>query len=180
MDIRQSLSIIDESSSPKLERIKLLYSTTSLSPSMSKSLVELHYNKVYKEQVDNYNDSKGDKSFNEAGAYLHGIFFSQFKYPGTRIPTGQIRSIIEKQSKNYLSFKQDFKDACMSFYGSGWVYLSRCGDIKILRSQVKRTDIALLIDLWEHAYQTDYGTNKSKYIDNFWKIIDWDAVNRRL
>jgi len=36
------------------------------------------------------------------------------------------------------------------------------------------------VDWWEHAYQKDYGTNKKKYIDSIWRIMDWDAINRRL
>jgi len=36
------------------------------------------------------------------------------------------------------------------------------------------------VDWWEHAYQKDYGTNKKKYVDNIWRIMDWDAINRRL
>jgi Fe-Mn family superoxide dismutase len=68
----------------------------------------------------------------------------------------------------------------MSVQGSGWIYLSRSGDIKIIKNHSKRTDIALLIDWWEHAWFDDYGTNKSKYLNNIWRIINWNAVNSRL
>ncbi|KAG9294074.1 hypothetical protein G9A89_001315 [Geosiphon pyriformis] len=38
----------------------------------------------------------------------------------------------------------------------------------------------LVLNVWEHAYLTDYGVNgKEKYIDNFWKCVDWDMVDRR-
>ena len=68
----------------------------------------------------------------------------------------------------------------MKIQGSGWIYLSKSGQIRTIRNHVKRTDIALLVDMWEHAYNLDYHANKGKYLDNIWRIIDWDAINRRL
>jgi len=68
----------------------------------------------------------------------------------------------------------------MKVQGSGWIYLSKTGQIKTIRNHAVRSDIALLIDMWEHAYQNDYGSNKKKYLDSIWRIIDWSAVNRRL
>ena len=64
--------------------------------------------------------------------------------------------------------------------GSNWIYLSKSGQIKTIHNHAKRTDIALLVDWWEHAWVNNYGSNKEKYLDNLWRIMDWDAVNRRL
>jgi Fe-Mn family superoxide dismutase len=91
-----------------------------------------------------------------------------------------ILSIIQRNHKDYTNFKKAFKEAAMKVQGSAWVYLSKSGQIKTIHNHAKRTDIALLLDMWEHAFNIDYGTNKEKYIDNFWRIVDWDAVNRRL
>lgn len=179
-DIRQTLDLLESKQRAKLEQIKLPYTRTSLSPVMSSSLVDLHYGKLYKGYVDRYNKKQGDDNFNEAGAYLHSIFFSQFKSPGVSKPRGQILDIINRHSSNFVDFKKNFKEEAMKVQGSGWIYLSKSGTIKTIRNHQKRTDIALLIDMWEHAYQNDYGSNKSKYLDSIWRIIDWDAVNRRL
>ena len=72
------------------------------------------------------------------------------------------------------------KEEAMKIQGSGWVYLSTSGKIKTIKNHEKRTDIVFLLDMWEHAFQNDYGSNKSKYLDNIWRIIDWAAINRRL
>lgn len=179
-DIRQTLDLLEDKSKSDLTQIKLPYSRTALSPVMSGALVDLHYGKLYKGYVDRFNKHEGDRTFNEAGAYLHSIFFSQFKTPGVRRPTGTILDIINRHSSNFTDFKKNFKEEAMKVQGSGWIYLSKSGQIKTIRNHAKRTDIALLVDMWEHAFQHDYGSNKSKYLDNLWRIIDWDAVNRRL
>ena len=68
----------------------------------------------------------------------------------------------------------------MSIQGSGWIYLSTSGEIKVIHNHAVRTDIALLIDAWEHAWSLQYQWDKEKYLDNIWKIINWDVCNERL
>jgi Fe-Mn family superoxide dismutase len=68
----------------------------------------------------------------------------------------------------------------MGIQGSGWVYLAQDGKIKTITNHAIKNDIVLLIDWWEHSFQFDYGSDKAKYLNNQWKIIDWDYVNTRL
>jgi Fe-Mn family superoxide dismutase len=68
----------------------------------------------------------------------------------------------------------------MKIQGSGWVYMSRSGEIKTIANHQKRTDIAMLIDWWEHSWSLDYQSDKAKYLKNMWRIINWDIVNQRL
>lgn len=180
MDIRETLDLLEAKSKDKLEQIKLPYARTALAPVTSSSTIDNHYGKLYKAYVDRYNKGEGDRTFNEAGAYLHSIWFSQFRNPGTRKPHGAILSIIERNHKNFVDFKNKFKEQAMKLQGSNWIYLSKSGTIKTIHNHQKRTDIALLVDWWEHAWTLDYGTNKEKYLDNLWRIMDWDAINRRL
>lgn len=180
MDIRNTIDLVETKEKGRLEQIKLPYSRTSLSPVMSSGEIDYHYGKLYKGYVDRYNKSEGDKTFNEAGAYLHGVFFSQFKRPGIARPRGTILDLINRHHTNFVDFKKNFKEEAMKIQGSGWIYLSKSGQIRTIRNHVKRTDIALLVDMWEHAYNLDYHANKGKYLDNIWRIIDWDAINRRL
>jgi Fe-Mn family superoxide dismutase len=178
--IRKTLDLLE--AKEELKRVKLPVGQSSLAPVMNQSLVELHYGKLYKGYVDRYNSGEGDKSFNEAGAYLHGLFFGQFKVPDSmsKKPTGRMAEIIDREHKNFIDFKKHFKEEALQVRGSGWCYLSKSGQIKIIRDHIKRTDIALIIDMWEHSYQLQYGADKGKYIDNFWRIINWDTINRRL
>ena len=180
MDIRNTIDLVEAKEKGNLEQIKLPYSRTALSPVMSGALVDLHYGKLYKGYVDRYNKHEGDRSFNEAGAYLHSIFFGQFKATGVSRPSGPILDLINRQHNNFIDFKKHFKEEAMKIQGSGWIYLSKSGQIKTIKNHAKRTDIAFIVDMWEHAFQHDYGSNKSKYLDNIWRIIDWNAVNRRL
>lgn len=180
MDIRDTIDLLEAKAKTKLEQIKLPYSKSALSPTMSAATIDYHYGKLYKGYVDRYNSGEGDAAFNEAGAYLHSIYFSQFGPPKSRPPRGQILTIIERNHKNFVDFKAAFKEAAMKIQGSGWVYLSKSGAIKVIHNHQKRTDIALLVDWWEHAWSLDYQSNKEKYLDNIWRIMDWDAVNRRL
>jgi superoxide dismutase, Fe-Mn family len=180
MDLRQTLDLLEAKNKTQLEQIKLPYARTALTPVTSSATIDNHYGKLYKGYVDRYNQGEGDKTFNEAGAYLHSIWFSQFARPSTRKPHGVILSIIERNHKNFVDFKKRFKEEAMKLQGSNWIYLSKSGQIKTIHNHQKRTDIALLVDWWEHAWSLDYGTNKEKYLDNIWRIMDWDAINRRL
>jgi Fe-Mn family superoxide dismutase len=180
MDIRNTLNLIEDKNKSELKQIKLPYAKSGLSPVMSSALIDLHYGKLYKGYVDRFNHHEGDRNFNEAGAYLHSIFFAQFKTPGVSRPHGTILDIINRHHTNFVDFKKNFKTEAMKVQGSGWCYLSKSGQIKTIKNHAKRTDIALLVDMWEHAFQNDYGSNKAKYLDNIWRIINWDAVNRKL
>jgi len=176
--IRSTLTLLE--SPNELEQIKLSYNRSALSPVMSSATLDTHYGKLYKGYVDRYNKGEGDKSFNEAGAYLHSIWFGQFRAPRSIAPRGKILDIINRHHSTFTDFKKNFKEEALKVQGSGWVYLSKSGAIKTIRNHAKRTDIALLVDMWEHSYNNDYGTNKAKYIDSLWRIMDWAEINKRL
>jgi len=164
----------------KLERITLPYGKSALSPVLSSTNIENHYDKLYKGYVDRYNKGEGDPDFNKAGAFLHDIWFSQFRAPrNANKPNGASLALINRHFTTFIDFKKTIKEEALKIQGSGWIYLSRSGQIKTIRNHAIRQDIALLIDWWEHAW-TDYGADKKRYIDNLWRIIDWERVNRRI
>ena len=165
----------------KLELKKLPYSMGSLAPVLSKDNLENHYGKLARGYVDRYNKGEGDASFNEAGAYLHNIFFPQLRAPKNgNSPSGASLALINRHFGTFVDFKKAFAEEAMKLQGSNWIYLSRQGQIKTIRNHAKRTDIALLVDWWEHAWALDYQSDKKKYLQNIWKIINWQIVNDRL
>lgn len=177
--MRDLIDLIE--SKKQLELKKLPYSESSLSPVMSQTTIKNHYGKLARGYVDRYNKGEGDASFNEAGAYLHNIFFSQFRPPKRmNPPTGASLALIDRHFKSFTEFRKKFEEEAMKLQGSNWIYLSRSGQIKTIKNHSKRTDIALLIDWWEHAWVTDYGTDKKRYLKNIWRIINWEYVNRRI
>jgi Fe-Mn family superoxide dismutase len=178
--IRQTLDLLEDKSKQKLEQIKLPYAQSALRPIMSSATMDYHFDHLYKGYVDRYNKGEGDPDFNEAGAFLHSIYFAQFKRPGTEQPHGAILDLILRNHKSLVDFKKKFKEQAMKIQGSGWVYLSTNGTIKTIKNHEIKKDIALLVDWWEHAWALDYQSNKKKYLENIWQIINWDVVNQKL
>ncbi len=174
--------MLQESNTPKtLELFKLPYHREDLDPSISLDTINYHYGKLAKTYVDRYNAGEGDADFNEAGAYLHNILFPQYKkYSGSNAPTGAALEFIKKHHKTFDNFKEKFTKVAMGIQGSGWVYLARNGEIKTIVNHQIRSDIVLLVDWWEHSFQFDYGSDKKKYLENQWKIINWDIVSAKI
>jgi Fe-Mn family superoxide dismutase len=79
-----------------------------------------------------------------------------------------------------MDFKKQLEEEAMKIQGSGWIYMSRSGEIKTIKNHVIKKDIALLIDWWEHAWALDYQSDKKKYLNNIWRCINWEYVNRRI
>jgi Fe-Mn family superoxide dismutase len=165
----------------ELKQISLKYSLDGLGRSLSKQAMSYHYGKLYKAYVDRYNKGEGDANFNEAGAFLHSIYFSQFTSPtGSNKPTGAVLALIEEHHTSWDKFLETFEKTAMAIQGSGWVYLAKDGTIKTITNHAIKNDIVLLIDWWEHSWALDYQADKKSYLNNQWKIIDWDFVNTRL
>ena len=164
-----------------LKQISLSYSRDSLGKSISEDTMDYHFGKLYKGYVDRYNKGEGDLDFNEAGAFLHSIYFGQFQeYNSGNKPTETSAEFIEKHHGSWNKFKESFEETAMKIQGSGWVYLARDGKIKTITNHEIKNDIILLIDWWEHAWALDYKADKAGYLANQWKIIDWDIINTRL
>jgi superoxide dismutase, Fe-Mn family len=180
--IRQHLDLVEATTRPsKLETTPLPYGMRDLDPVMDEKTLEYHYEHLAKAYAKRYNAGEGDADFNRAGSYLHNKLFPQYRKPrvGNK-PKGAIAELIESKFKTYEDFQEAMSTAAMKIQGSGWVYLSTGGEIKIIKNHAVRTDIALLIDMWEHAFALQYQWDKKKYLDNIWRIIDWDVINERL
>jgi Fe-Mn family superoxide dismutase len=95
-------------------------------------------------------------------------------------PNGLAETLVLKHYADFDELKSEFEKAAMAIQGSGWVYLARNGQIKTIKNHQIKKDIALLIDWWEHAWALDYQADKAKYLKNFWRIINWEVINRRI
>jgi superoxide dismutase, Fe-Mn family len=180
--MRNLINLVEEKSQVKLELAALSYAKDGLEPVLSADSISAHYGKLARGYVDRFNNNEGDAEFNEAGAYLHNIFFPQLTPPqSSNKPHGPVNAFINQHfADGFDGMKEEFERVAMSIQGSGWVYLARNGSIKTIRNHEIKKDIVLLVDWWEHAWFTDYGADKSRYLKNIWKIIDWSAVNHRL
>jgi len=171
-----------EAKKPKdLVQTPLPYARDALGRSLSKAAIDYHYGSLYKGYVDRYNAGEGDPDFNEAGAFLHDIYFTQFRSPkGSNLPIGKALDLINEHFSSWDKFKQTFETEAMKIQGSGWIYLSYRGEIKTIKNHEIRKDIALLIDWWEHAFNIDFRADKKAYLANQWKIINWETINQRI
>jgi len=173
---------LNEGHEPKtLTQTPLPYERDALEKSISEATIDYHYGSLYKAYVDKYNAGEGDPDFNEAGPFLHDKYFTQFQEPSTsNVPTGSSLALIEEHFDTFDNFKEQFTDTAMKIQGSGWIYLARNGEIKTIVNHQIKQDIVLLIDWWEHAWALDYKADKKRYLNNQWKIINWDILNQRI
>lgn len=180
--MRDHIELIEASTRPaKLETTPLPYARDALEPVMSEASIDYHYENLAKGYAKRYNADQGDANFNRAGSFLHNKFFPQLRPPkGRNLPKGAVLALIEEKFRDFDGFKQAFKEAAMGVQGSGWVYLSTGGEIKTIANHAVRTDICVLVDWWEHVWALDYQADKERYLDNIWRIIDWDVCNDRL
>jgi superoxide dismutase len=114
---------------------------------------------------------------------LHNIFWAQLQAPrGSNLPQGAIKELIEEKYKSSADFLDAVIIKSMSIQGSGWIYLSKAGEIKTTPNQSYKTDILMPIDMWEHSFM-DYmpaKDAKKKYITAVMRIINWSVINDRL
>lgn len=167
----------------RISQIPLLYKKDQLAPVLSKDTIDYHYGKLYKTYVDRFNSNEGDPKFNEAGAFLHKLYFEQFTAPkSNNKPSGKSAEFLEEHfsGTGLDELKEVFEQEAMKIQGSGWVYWAKNGQVKTIKNHAIKNDIILLIDWWEHAWALDYQADKAKYLKNIWKIIDWDVISQRL
>ncbi len=163
---------------------KLPYDIGDLSPVLSKDNVDYHYNVLSKGYVDRYNAGEGDPDFNYGGAKLHNLWWTQLKKPaGSNTPSGSILELIKDKYSDYKKFQEELVKTAMGIQGSGWVYLSKKGELKTTPNQSYKKDVLMPIDMWEHSF-SDYTTEgkecKKKYLTSVMKIINWEVINNRL
>ena len=148
MLFRSKYVTLTEAKEPKtLTQTPLPYDRGALGKSLSKSAIDYHYGSLYKGYVDRYNKGEGDEDFNEAGAFLHDIYFTQFRAPkGANTPVGKSLDLIDEHFGSFDKFKEEFAVEAMKIQGSGWIYLAKNGAIKTIKNHQIKNDIVLLVD----------------------------------
>ena len=175
--------LTEETDRREIHQDKLKFEKTELDPVMSEATLKYHYDGLASKYSERYNAGEGDPDFNYGGAILHDIFFSNLTPPrAANKPEGLSKTIIDEKYGSFEKFKEAVEKIAMGIQGSGWVYMDPKGDIKVIKNHEykKNLKIMLIVDWWEHAWALDYQHDKSKYLKNIWRIIDWSVVNDRL
>lgn len=127
---------------------------------------------------------------NGGGAYNH-TFFWQVMKPNGGAPSGKIADAINGAFGSVDKFKDEFTKAAMGRFGSGWAWLvNQKGTLKIGStpnqdnplmdaSDLKGTPL-LGLDVWEHAYYLKYQNKRNEYLANWWNVVNWNEVAKRL
>ena len=194
------------------KQIQLPYAVNALEPSIDAQTMEIHYGKHHASYVKNVNEAiasekvtfaseedlfknistVSDKIRNNAGgAYNHNFFWAVMKPASAESPSGKALDAINGAFGSVDKFKEQFTDAAMKRFGSGWAWLvSDNGQLKIGstpnqdnplkgNSEFKGTPL-LGLDVWEHAYYLKYQNKRNEYITNWWNVVNWNEVAKRL
>lgn len=124
---------------------------------------------------------------NGGGVYNHNFYFSTMAPPGSALGE-RMKNAIEKSFGSMEQFEKEMKEAGLARFGSGWTWLAACpsGRLKIVSTANQDTLLgtrltALLpLDVWEHAYYLKYLNKRGDYIDAWFHVIHWGAMEERL
>jgi Fe-Mn family superoxide dismutase len=128
---------------------------------------------------------------NNLGGYYNHIMYWNIMLPGDfTSPKDKLAKAIEKKFGTLENMKKQLSDAALSRFGSGWAWLSvnDNGELFIsstanqdnpLMDVVKERGVPILaLDVWEHAYYLKYQNKRKDYVDNFWKLLNWNEVDK--
>lgn len=129
---------------------------------------------------------------NNGGGHWNHSFFWQIMGPNAGgAPSGAVADAINSSFGSFDKFKEEFSKAGTTRFGSGWAWLTAAGGKLTISStpnqdnplmdiaEVKGTPI-LGVDVWEHAYYLNYQNRRPDYLADFYNVINWDEVNKRL
>jgi Fe-Mn family superoxide dismutase len=186
----------------------LPYPKDALAPHTSAETLEYHHGKHHNAYVTKLNElvagkpeetktledivkgaDVGTPIFNNAAQHWnHSFFWNCMKPKGGGEPTGDLAQAITRDFGSFAKFKEEFTNAAMTQFGSGWAWLiNDGGKLSIMKTgnadlPLKHGKKALLtIDVWEHAYYIDYRNARPKFIETFLaSLANWDFASENL
>jgi Fe-Mn family superoxide dismutase len=134
-----------------------------------------------------YNGLKREQLLRTGSVVLHELYFANLGGDGKA--GADIRTRIGGAFGTFDAWESEFRKIAQGLGGgSGWVMLGYNEQLKLLENYwmadhataPANTRPLLVLDMYEHAYQMDYGAAAAKYIDAFFANINWDAVAKRV
>jgi Fe-Mn family superoxide dismutase len=185
---------------------KLPYAKDALAPLISAETFEYHYGKHHAAYVNNLNaaiqgtpneqkslediilSSDGPLFNNAAQVWNHTFFWNSLKPQGGGKPSGDLAQAIDRDFGSFDKFREQFVQAAVKQFGSGWAWLVKEGDkLKITTTAnadlpMKHNQTALFtVDVWEHAYYIDYRNARQKFVEVVVdSLANWDFVSENL
>ncbi len=197
----------------KFVNLPLPYAFEAMEPFIDKKTMELHHNRHLQTYINNLNkalDSYPELQKlpleslatppqtlppanwtairnNAGGVYNHRFFFNGLiPAADAKAPSGMLLGDIVKVYGSFDNFKDAFKEAALSVFGSGyaWLVVDGQGDLTITTTANQDTPLSwglcpvLTIDVWEHAYYLKHYNLRADYIDDWFSVINWQRANR--
>jgi superoxide dismutase, Fe-Mn family len=124
---------------------------------------------------------------NNGGGHVNHTMFWQIMTPnGGGEPTGPIANAINRTFGSFDAFKQQFNDAGVKRFGSGWAWLCSDGGSLHIESTANQDNPMseghtpiFGNDVWEHAYYLKYQNRRPEYLAAWWNVVNWDEINKR-
>jgi len=183
--------------------VKLPYSYSDLEPYIDEETMYVHYNNHYlgylnklndlvssgetiKDLIININEYSNDIKNNAGGYFNHSLFWYMIrpnKNQSKNTPPPEVMKIINRDFGSYENFKNKIIATTKKRFGSGWVWwiLYPNGKTAIVETPYQDNplmyvdcEILLGIDVWEHAYYLKYKSDRQKYVENIFNIINWN------
>ena len=180
----------------------LPFAKDALTPVISAETIDFHYGKHHQAYVTNLNNLVPGTEFenasledivmkadggifnNAAQIWNHTFYWNGLSPEGGGEPTGELGAEIDKAFGSFAAFKETFIKSAIGNFGSGWTWLVKNADgsVAIVNTSNAATPLRdgltplLTIDVWEHAYYIDYRNARPKYLDEIWKLVNWDFV----
>lgn len=185
---------------------ELPYEMNALEPFISKETLEFHYGKHHQAYVNNLNNLVPGSEFenaslediirngsggifnNAAQVWNHTFYWNCLSPNGGGEPNNELLKVITDHFESLDNFKQQFSDTAAKTFGSGWAWLVKDSNGKLAITSTSNADNPitqgqtplLTCDVWEHAYYIDYRNARPKYIESFWRLINWEFVHSNL
>lgn len=129
---------------------------------------------------------------NGGGHYNHSLFWEILSPTPQLTPTGKLADKIAASFESLDDLKSEIKKAGMGQFGSGWAWLYVKPDGSVAVTATPNQDNPLMdvqsenkgypilgVDVWEHAYYLKYQNKRADYLDAFWSVLDWAAVEKK-
>jgi len=128
---------------------------------------------------------------NAGGHYNHELFWKCMTPNAPQGPSGKLLADLEMAYGSLAEFKSRFSDEAKNRFGSGWAWLYLDNSKKLRIGSTPNQDNPLMdvstlrgmpllgIDVWEHAYYLKYQNKRADYVEQWWKVVNWEYVQKR-
>ena len=149
-----------------------------------------HSDKSINELMSSLDMSNGALRNNGGGFYNHSLFWKVMSPKGGGLPSGSLANAIDRDFGSFDSFKNAFSKAAATQFGSGWAWLCVLDEGKLEVCSTPNQDNPMMpgvscggtpilgIDVWEHAYYLNYQNRRPDYIEAFFKVVNWEQVQK--